>query len=233
VAQVVDQWLRGFQIAPEVRWLDEAGQVVRAQEPGRRSQETPAPWSPDFPSPNKGETEQAPNVDGAGRHIDARVFLFGISRGNLEAAQVETGLSVEVANELRRADMVLTTKTHYRRGTQLVRIAEASGTPVYVLRKNTTPQLQEFLRAIARERGMWDGHPGRADREEAPTVSLDGAMREAEEAAQRVLTGEVSVQLTPQRAYVRRLQHLLAQRFNLGSTSRGREPERAVTFYKP
>lgn len=233
VAQVVDQWLRGFQIAPEVRWLDEVGQVVRAQEPGRRSQETPAPWSPDFPSPNKGETEQAPNVDGPGRHIDARVFLFGISRGNLEAAQAETGLSVEVANELRRADMVLTTKTHYRRGTQLVRIAEASGTPVYVLRKNTTPQLQEFLRAIARERGMWGGRPDQPGQEEDPAASLDGAMREAEEAAQRVLTGEVSVQLTPQRAYVRRLQHLLAQRSNLGSTSRGREPERSVTFYKP
>ena len=57
-------------------------------------------------------------------------------------------------------------------------------------------------------------------------------MTEAEDAAQRVMGGEFSVQLNPQRAYVRRLQHLLAQRFNLASTSRGREPERSVLFYR-
>jgi predicted RNA-binding protein Jag len=57
-------------------------------------------------------------------------------------------------------------------------------------------------------------------------------MKEAEEAAQRVLSGESVVQLSPQRAYVRRLQHLLAERFKLASVSRGREPERSVTFYK-
>jgi predicted RNA-binding protein Jag len=58
-------------------------------------------------------------------------------------------------------------------------------------------------------------------------------MQEAEEAAQRVLGGEFSVQLRPQRPYVRRLQHILAQRFSLASTSKGREPERGVLIYKP
>ena len=43
VAQVVDQWLRGFSIAPEVRWLDEEGQVHREREALRRSDGGPAP----------------------------------------------------------------------------------------------------------------------------------------------------------------------------------------------
>ena len=58
------------------------------------------------------------------------------------------------------------------------------------------------------------------------------AKEEAEEAAQRVLGGESSIKLTPQRSYVRRLQHILGQRYNLSSISHGRDPERCVMFYK-
>ena len=57
-------------------------------------------------------------------------------------------------------------------------------------------------------------------------------MGEAEDAANRVLSGEAKVQLAPQRSYVRRLQHLLGQRYNVHSTSRGRDPARAVMFYR-
>ena len=59
------------------------------------------------------------------------------------------------------------------------------------------------------------------------------AMREAEDAANRVLGGESTVRLSPQRSYVRRLQHLLGHRYSVASVSQGREPERAVMFYKP
>jgi len=54
------------------------------------------------------------------------------------------------------------------------------------------------------------------------------AMVEAEEAIHAVLAEDRPVELTPQRAYIRRLQHELAQRFNLTSQSRGREPQRRV-----
>ena len=70
------------------------------------------------------------------------------------------------------------------------------------------------------------------DDEESTKGTMEVSMQEAEDAAQRVLDGEFSVQLAPQRAYVRRLQHLLAQRFSLASTSRGRDPERSVLFYR-
>jgi hypothetical protein len=41
------------------------------------------------------------------------------------------------------------------------------------------------------------------------------------------------VDLTPQNAYIRRLQHQLAERYNLGSRSAGREPYRHVRIFKP
>ena len=286
VAQVVDQWLRGYPIAPVIRSLDEEGEVLERQGDPRPNADPPAPWAQDFNGRNADqgyggrrsdrrqarqqerypdrqpfqppgqqlrareahlsdegyagsgsdrEGEDVPADENGARRLEAQVFLFGVSRDKLETAQAEIGLNVNIVNELRRASMVLTTKTHYRRGAQLVRSAESTGTPVYVLRKNTMPQVVDFLRTLAKEQGITVRGNGRqredgASRETKET--LDSALLEAEEAAQRVLGGEFSVQLNPQRAYVRRLQHLLAQRFNLASTSRGREPERSVLFYR-
>jgi hypothetical protein len=178
------------------------------------------------------------------KESEVRVFLFGIGRDKLEVAATESGISVQIVNELRRADLVLTTKTHYRRGSQLVRIAESSGTPVCVLRKNTMPQIQEFLGTVVKE---WSGGneqidgfiPDLGNDDDGPpftggnsSPTMEKAMDEAEQAANRVLSGEQTVHLAPQRSYIRRLQHLLGQRYNVASVSQGREPERAVLFYR-
>ena len=266
VAQVVDQWLRGFPIAPEIRSLDEDGEVIRTQEQPRVSEAQPGSWQPDKrrggrqgirlaqEQPQQGEITPQVTIGTAAsvrepeavlKESEVRVFLFGVGRDKLEVATAETGIPVQIVNELRRADLVLTTKTHYRRGSQLVRIAETSGTPVCVLRKNTMPQLQEFLGTIIKE---WHGSgKGQVDdfipdlgndnygppftgRHNAPV--MEKAMDEAEQAANRVLSGEQTVHLAPQRSYIRRLQHLLGQRYNVASVSQGREPERSVLFYR-
>jgi predicted RNA-binding protein Jag len=41
-----------------------------------------------------------------------------------------------------------------------------------------------------------------------------------------------AVELTPQSSFVRRLQHQLAERYNLTSESRGKEPNRRVKIYR-
>ena len=271
VAEVVDQWLRGYAIAPEMRWMDEQGEIHREEMPSRISEAAPAPWRPDGRRPNANFNPNAaagwngsgrggaqrrrpedhrPEDDAADKANEVRVFLFGVGRDKLEAATAEAGMPVHIVNELRRADLVLTTKTHYRRGSQLVRIAEANGKPVCVLRKNSMPQLQDFLRTVVadwgrsggripdlaerRDRPERDGRPERGDREgRGPSgASIERAMQEAEEAANRVLGGEPTVRLTPQRSHIRRLQHMLGQRYNVASVSQGREPERAVLFYR-
>ena len=255
VANVIDQWLRGYPIVPELRWLDEDGVVQCAEEEYRANEDAPAPWKPVSP-----RSHREPGADGRrdferngsrGGHTtpptprafgemsgeeeamasEIRVFLFGVGRDKLEAAMVESGTPVQIVNELRRADLVLTTKTHYRRGSQLVRIAEASGKPVYVLRKNSLPQLQDFLRSASGKQGRYVSRAtATADSPEAPNI--ERAMQEAEEAANRVLGGEMTVKLAPQRSHIRRLQHMLGQRYNVASTSQGREPDRAVMFYR-
>ena len=276
VASVVDQWLRGFPISAEVRWLDDSGQVNRIQELAKGGDSATAPWTADYtppsgrgsrnagnrgfaggnPSSREGISDRFGDRSGEGfregspegsnegvKDVDARVFLFGIGKDKLAAAAQGTGVSVQVANELRRADVVLTTKTHYRRGSQLVRLAESTGKPVYVLRKNTMPQVEDFLRVISKELANGGGRldhrpdqqsPGQQSEEDegASQEVMEIAMQEAEDAANRVLSGEEKVQLSPQRSYVRRLQHLLGQRYNVHSTSRGRDPSRAVMYYR-
>ncbi len=257
VDEVVDQWLRGFAIAPEVRWLGEDGEVRRSQEQVRHSEAKPGSWQPDGPRERRRSTQQTRSVRGemmaapphadqeaAAKESEVRVFLFGVGRDKLEVAAAESGTVVHIVNELRQADLVLTTKNHYRRGSQLVRIAESSGTPVCVLRKNTMPQLEEFLGTVVKDwhGGNGNGHgvmSGLGNDDDGPpftgqgsSPTMEKAMDEAEEAANKVLAGEQTVRLAPQRSYIRRLQHLLGQRYNVASVSQGREPERAVMFYR-
>ncbi len=259
VAQVVDQWLRGYPVEPEVRRMDADGSVTRTAAP-RPSAAGPAPWSANEirsrRSKQRGADQQseydryppetfrdapdrdAPDGDGdAGRRLDVRIFLFGVSRDKVEAALAERGVAAEIVSELRRASLLLTTKNHYRRGSQLVRVAENNNVPVYVIRKNTAPQVADFLTTLARDLGIdlppAPGRRGGNDRDAANVEALEAARAEAEDAARRVLSGEFSVQLEPQRPYIRRLQHILAQQFNLASTSRGRDPQRGVLIYRP
>ena len=94
-----------------------------------------------------------------------------------------------------------------------LREAESRGVPIFVLKNNTLMQMQQALLSLQ--------GPAKQDH-------LLDAMTEAEEAIHAVISQSRPVELTPQSAYVRRLQHELVQRFNLNSTSRGKEPQRRV-----
>jgi predicted RNA-binding protein Jag len=58
------------------------------------------------------------------------------------------------------------------------------------------------------------------------------AMLEAEEAITAVMSGAPPIALTPQDSHIRKLQHALAERYNIGSRSAGREPQRRVEIYR-
>lgn len=250
VSQVVDQWLRGYPVEPEIRHMNEDGNITRTAAT-RQNEAAPTPWAANEIRNRRGRNRNGRGQDtyeqypperfqdeadasgSAGPRLEARIFLFGVSRDKVEAALAERGATAEIVSELRRANVLLTTKNHYRRGSQLVRVAEDNSVPVYVLRKNTVPQVGEFLTSMARDQGIELPPPSGRHKEEANAEAEAAARAEAEEAARRVLSGEFSVQLEPQRPYIRRLQHMLAEEFNLASTSRGRDPQRGVLIYRP
>jgi hypothetical protein len=125
-----------------------------------------------------------------------------------------------LSERLDDSDVVITDRSYYRRKPQALREAESRGVPIYVLKSNTLLQMQQALISLQGSTG------GRAD-------PMTDAMTEAEDAIHAVMSQDRPVELTPQNAYIRRLQHELAQRFNLDSTSRGKEPQRRVRILPP
>ena len=69
---------------------------------------------------------------------------------------------------------------------------------IYVLKNNTVAQMEQSLLSMR--------HGTAAD-------PVNQALQEAEEAAGQVMTLEESIELSPQNAYSRRLQHEVAQRY--------------------
>ena len=144
-----------------------------------------------------------------------RVFPHGISRKRLEQAIRDLQLPVIIARQPDEADVAMTLRSEYRQKPPALREAEDRGIPIYVLKANTIVQMQASLTSVfALE----------VDPREA-------ALRETEQAIGLVIKEQEPVELAPQNAYIRRLQHQMAERANLVSRSRGREPYRRVRLY--
>jgi hypothetical protein len=62
---------------------------------------------------------------------------------------------------------------------------------------------------------------------------VEEALLETEQAITQVINGERNaVELTPRSSYIRRLQHQMADRYNLRSESRGDDPNRRVKIFR-
>ncbi|MFC1950477.1 R3H domain-containing nucleic acid-binding protein [Chloroflexota bacterium] len=203
VSEVVDAILRGQPSTTETRWLDKTGEV-------RIEREKP------IVSTRKVVKGKQP----AREDNQYRFYLFGINRGRLEQIAKERRLSLEIVNNLSDANLFITSKSYYRRKPQKVRDAEAAKLPIYVLKSNTPPQIRQLLNTI---------YPTVSVQE---TSSLSFALKEAEEAISKVKNGQDTVELGSQSAYIRRLQHLIAERNDLASKSLGKDPDRRVKIYK-
>ena len=247
VASVVDRMLREERVAPEIRSLGDDGNVVRTRparpaaqsvfenqrrpERGRDRERSAAlartidltgsgfdPARHTEVLPEEREPEAAPSVETR----TTRIMPYGVNKGRLQQVVTSSGLAIEVVADIKNADLLLTTKNYYRRRTAALRTAEQQGKPVYVLRRNTLSQIEQFIKAIARQNGR--------THESTAVVS---ALSEAEEAVSQVKTGDnEEIELTPQGAYVRHLQHAIAEKYGVSSTSTGRDPRRKVVIYR-
>jgi hypothetical protein len=147
------------------------------------------------------------------------IYPFGVSRNRLENAIKMMRVPAQLVREMSGADIVMTLKNYYRKSPQQLRQAEANGVPVFVLKSNTQLQIDAAL-------GNVFNVPA------PPADPMNDAMEEAEAAISHVLETARPVELAPQASYIRRLQHQMAERYNLGSTSKGKEPFRRVRIYR-
>jgi stage III sporulation protein SpoIIIAA len=205
VAQTVDAVLLGVPVAPEIRERKATGEVeVRA---------SPAAGRPAEATPRRAGRMQA----AAQARETVKVYPFGISWSRVEEAARGLGLPIAIVREPDEADVVITLKNYYRRKTPRLRDAESSGIPIFIARSNSATQIASALSSVFEMR--------RGPEEDA--------LNEAREAVEAILNGQVEeVELSPQPALVRRLQHELAERSSLSSASSGHEPYRRVQIYR-
>lgn len=163
-----------------------------------------------------------------------KIYPHGVNRNRLEQAVKQMGLPADLVREIGDSDVVVTLKNYYRQKPLSLRQAENEGTPIYILKSNTLGQMESCLADIfgvsAPAAEVPDPEPG----EEEEFVNSDpvkNAIYQTEDAINKVMGSGSPIELPPQNAFIRRLQHQMAERYNLVSQSRGREPFRRVKIY--
>jgi stage III sporulation protein SpoIIIAA len=204
VAQAVDAILRDHPQPKEIRWREETGEIKVEKEL----------------LPDSGSRAAFKSSSPVATGSPYKLYLYGVDRVRLEHMVKEMQLNLKTVNNIKDANLLITSKSYYRRRPQKIREAEAASLPVYVLKSNSPLQIRQLLSTMYPETSI-EG-----------TSNLKLALDEAEAAVTQVKSGQDKVDLSPQSAYIRRLQHLIAERNSLVSESRGKDPKRGVSIYR-
>jgi stage III sporulation protein SpoIIIAA len=244
VTASVDSMLRGQPFRVEFRSRDEQGQVQVEQQnavvtsaavTGRREPRprkereerngrifTNGPTAPNGSSKSGEPRLELPTepVGHAEEEADTlRVFAYGVARNRLIQAAKRLKVHVTLVDNLPEADVLVTLKSYYRKRRQLINDAERRRTPVYVLRANTTNQMESFLVQVLNLDAASTNDP------------FESAIAEAERGIELINAGQPSVDLRPVGSAIRRYQHQMARQANLVSHSYGKEPNRYVRIF--
>lgn len=209
VASTVDKMLRGVPPRPEIRVRNVKGEVevVQANEVPTRPSEVEAKFDHRH---ELAENRPQPAI--------VKIFPYGVSRNRLDRALRELHVPGYISKELNEASAVIALKAHERKNIALLQDAKRRGIPLYVIKSNTYAQIAGVVRDIFQL--------GESNEEAI-------AIQDAEEAIERLMeTGEAQ-ELPPQTSYLRRLQHQLAEKYELTSESIGTEPYRRVRIFRP
>ena len=203
LAEVVDMALRGGNKPPQMRVRGADG-AITARMGETAPMRTAVPREPGaLPAPRSPRESLA-------------IFPYGVSRNYLEQAVDDLKIPARIQNHIEDADVVLTLKNYYRRKDSPLKEAEAVGVPIQVLKSNTITQIKG---ALGKLYALETADP------------TEAALEETLEGIRRAKATNSMVELSPQNAYVRRLQHQLVERHELTARSSGKEPNRRLRIY--
>jgi len=201
VAKAVDTLLRGREPQPELRVRTKEGKI----EIEKAKEEIPEPTA-----------EEAEKIISEKEKGVLHIYPFGVNRAELDRGLRVLSLPAMTALNLDEADMILTVKSKARPNTKIMISAEEHNIPVHVIKKNVSSAIMKFLKFYFR-----------ISREE----SDEAALFEVEEAIKKAKNTKKSIDINPQNAYIRRLQHQKVEEAGLRSESVGEEPKRRLRIY--
>lgn len=205
VALTVDAMLLGAEVRPEVRVRAEDGEV-------RVEQEAEVPEVAE--AGGFGAAEQLRPSRSAAGSRPTRIYAYGVSKTKVERALRELRAPATLVSDDAQADVILVLKSHRRQKSRALAMGARAARQLTV-RSNTYGQIYEALRSAF-------GPTGPAPREQF-------ALEEAGAGVDKAMAQGQPVELLPQNAYIRRLQHeLVTQHSGLYSESVGRAPYRRV-----
>jgi stage III sporulation protein SpoIIIAA len=216
VQKTVDLMLRGVAPRPEVRVRTDGGDVEVVQSEETHDIAEPG-FNERFPAlakrPAEPQPERADKPDRKpGRLV--RIFPYGIARTRLERAIREKRAPAVITNDVTAADAVIAIRSAHTGRPAKLREA-GRPLPTVVVKSNTFSQIAAALDDVLKGGGV------DKDAESA-------AIAEAQEAVATVAQTGRPVELSPQDARVRKLQHQVAESRRLASESVGQDPNRRL-----
>ena len=170
----------------------------------------------DFLAPQDEPEEQPERQEG-----EKKIFAFGVARNRLLQAIKSMGVAAYVVKDLTEADILLTQRRYYRDRLQPIVEAEERGLPIFVVKSNSSGQIEQFLADSF------------AQRQSPARLSLtEEALASAAQAIRMVQAGEKFINLAPMPSPIRREQHEMAKEAHLVSRSFGKDPNRYVRIYR-
>ncbi len=240
VSAAVDALLRGYPLPPEIRYRDDENKIhiqkpsapktsTAAQALSRSTRDT-APFSRSAGSQRQDRSgsrmdvleeslEMVQEERQALKPVD--IYPYGVARNRLLQAAKQLNVPAKVVRNLKDADALLTLRRYYRERQQPIQEAEQRGLPIFVLRANTSQQMEQFLVDLF---NLTDVN-GKREKEGV-------VVNQTQAAIEAVLNGERWVDLAPATSTIRRLQHEMARQADLVSHSYGKEPNRHVRIFR-
>ena len=146
-----------------------------------------------------------------------KIYIYAVSRSIVNKIIERLDIDVEIAKNVEDADLVIAHKNFAKGGTKILSVANEYRLPVYFVRTNSMSQIQKVLKDALHLADNPDFKEVTTDYKDDCELALD----EAKAAIAKVMEGAESVELEPQPQNIRKLQHELADSYNLHSQSFG------------
>lgn len=233
-SEAVDYILRGWPIRPEIRKVEQkdvdkvvlpiAGAGVNeGVNEGAKDAHNVIPQSAEdnkmnFSFSRQKYVEQAKPLK--------KLYLYAVSRTIVEKLIERLNLNVEIIRNVEDADIVIAHKNFAKGGAKILSTAKEYRVQIFYVKTNSMAQIQKVLKDAL------DIQPGDVESLTGYTDETEKALDEAKSGIKKVLDGANLVDLAPQNAQTRKLQHELVEQYNLQSRSIGEEPNRHLRIEK-
>lgn len=220
VQKTVDLMLRGIAPKPEIRVRTGDGAVEVLQKESAPDIDAPG-FNERFPSLARTPERIQKSTNGKPakpkekppRHV-VRVYPYGIARTRLERAIKESNAPAYITTDIAQADAIIAIRSTFQNKPKKLKDLNRS-LPTVVVRSNTFSQIATALEQVV---GSFNGS---LDTENAAITEVSKAIDIVKQ------TGK-SVELSPQNARIRRLQHKELEKQKYPSEAIGLEPERRI-----